>query len=351
MSQPKSKLLTLSVICFSKDRPWQLEQLILSVLKYWRGPYTYSVLYTSSSNKFENAYQHLINEFSAYSNIHFVRESNFDENVFDLIQSTKSQYICFHVDDMIFYRSLDIVTVLDFLSDKSNRLMAFFPKLNEHVDYCHPSSSSAPTPTFTTKLKKNYKKFGIWMPLQHTSDWNYLWDLCGTIYAKQDVITIYQGIKNKFPSKCLSPNRFEVLGNKLINLIYPGMSMNMFAACYKKPIMSVITINRVQKDYNVPIYDKFQKSVDELLVYFINEREIDLHKYSLQTFNSVHISELKLMPKKDKRIKDREKQMIVASHEQEEKEVEIDISNSDVEEWKQWLLTQTEQQDKKGKQD
>eukprot|EP01084_Bolivina_argentea_P084190 152332_1 len=150
MSNFKSTQLNLTVICFSKDRPWQLQELIQSVLRYWNGKYEYFILYTSSSIKFENAYQHLIKEYSIYSNITFIKETQFDKNLFNLINSNKSEYICFHVDDMIFYRLFNISNVLNLLSDQNNRLFAFFPKLNENINYSHPSTTIAPTPTFAS---------------------------------------------------------------------------------------------------------------------------------------------------------------------------------------------------------
>ena len=104
----------LTVICFSKDRPFQLQQLIQSVLKFWIGQYDYFILYQTSSDKFEKAYKYLINELSIYSNIHFIKETKFSLNLFNLINSSKSNYICFHVDDMIFYRLFDIQQILLF---------------------------------------------------------------------------------------------------------------------------------------------------------------------------------------------------------------------------------------------
>lgn len=313
------------------------------------GQYTYWILYTSSSDKFENAYNHLMNELRTYSNIHFFKESSsFSTDLLKIIRSTYSKFICFHVDDMIFYRPFNLSNALNLLGDESNRLVAVFPKLNEAINYSHPSSSSAPTPVFTTKT--NFKKFNVWMPMRAQSDWAYLWDLCGTIYAKTDVLTMVDGIQKKFGENGVSsPNKFEVHGNKLINLIYPGPSMKMFAACPKKSIMSVITVNKVQQEYKVPIYDEFEKTTDELLAYFVNERELDLQKYSAQTFDSVHISQLILRQKKKKLQKCRNEWIVENSESEEKKEGELNMKE-DVEEWKQWLLTHSKREAKTDKQ-
>ena len=282
-----------------------------------------------------------------YSNVEFVKESEFSSDLLHLIQSADSSFIAFHVDDMIFYRSFNVENALKLMADAQHRLFALFPKLNEKISYCHPSSSLAPTPTFLTKLK--FKKFRVWMPMKEQSDWNYLWDLCGTIYAKKDVLTIYRGIESKFTVKGLSsPNRFEVSGNKLVHLVYPGSAMKMFAACCGKAVMSVITVNRVQNDYDVPIYDDAQKSTDELLQYFVNERQLDLQRYSSLTFNSVHIKEVLLLPQRGKR-RTKRRDIVV-----EQGEIEVDSPDFDekeVEEWKRWLIAVSEQEIKRDKLD
>merc|ERR1719361_1319596 len=131
--------------------------------------------------------------------------------------------------------------------------------------------------------------------MKERSDWNYLWDLCGTIYAKEDVLSICKQVKDMS-----SPNRFEVYGNKVVHTVYPGSSMKMFAACPAKAVMSVITINKVQMDYDVPIYDETMKTTVELLQYFVDERELDLQRYASSTFNSVHIKDVFLSKRKIK---------------------------------------------------
>ena len=175
------------------------------------------------------------------------------------------------------------------------------------------------------------------MPMKESSDWNYLWDLCGTLYAKEDVLAICDGIKSKFTAEGLSsPNRFEVFGNKCVHTVYPGPSMKLFAACSAKAVMSVITVNRVQLDYEVPIYDDAQKTTEELLQYFVDERELDLLRYAAETFNAVHIKDVFLST--NQRTRPSTKRRKIAA--------EIDhpqFDEEEIAEWKQWLVAVSEQ--------
>mmetsp|Transcript_7651 Transcript_7651/g.12530 ORF Transcript_7651/g.12530 Transcript_7651/m.12530 type:complete len:135 (-) Transcript_7651:419-823(-) len=132
-------------------------------------------------------------------------------------------------------------------------------------------------------------------------------------------------------------------------LIYPGLCMKMFAACTKKAIMSVITVNRVQNDYNVPIYEEHQKTTQQLLHYFVNERKLDLMQYSQQTYHSVHIHSLYLLPQKEQRTKNR--MMVLQSEDESKEDDDSNVSKQEVEEWRQWLIAQCDRETKQNKQD
>ncbi len=119
---------------------------------------------------------------------------------------------------------------------------------------------------------------------------------------------------------------------KVDHTVYPRQSMRLFAACPAKAVMSVITVNRVQLDYDVPIYLSNEKTTDEMLQYFVNERELDLLQYSSSTFNSVHIKDVFLSKQRAKLNTKRRKNAVSA---EEDKCVRFD--DEEVAEWAQWL--------------
>ncbi|ETO17543.1 bifunctional glycosyltransferase [Reticulomyxa filosa] len=323
----------LTVICFSKDRPFQVRKVGKRGKMYCNcklevgdnkkqtnkrngerrndtaneGKYVYKVLYTFSEAKYEKCYEKIK---AAFPKIEFVveREKKFASDLLSLLSNVKTPYVCFHVDDMFFYRSLDLDSICKMLDDDNSKIFAFFPKLNSQINFCHPANEKAPTPTFFRK--PIYPGLLSWMPRMCVSDWCYLFDLCGTIYRTGYSNEIWHNgfvqvihLFLNFIFVCLtgpliivlmncgkqSPNRFEVHGNNCVDQIYPGKHMRLFAGCVEDSVMSVITINRVQKDYNVPIYSEQELSTEKLLEFFEKDYELDWSKYADQTFNSVHI--------------------------------------------------------------
>ena len=366
----------LSVICFSKDRPFQLGQLLRSIIQFWKlniqeCDYTYYILYTTSNNKFDEAYNTLINQITEHhAQFVFVKEKQLSNSVHNTNVKNKEEkskngekqhhssfhgalkdilfnkipkrypsknnknsnlFVAFHVDDMIFYNNCDISSILNLLNVKSNhKIFSFFMKLHPNITYSHPSSGNAVKPIqFIPKQSgngknenknenknknsdsdsnSNKKEYLLWMPSMCTSDWNYIFDFCGTVYCYSDVISIYNLCLTKYGIKksLSSPNRFEVYGNNVISpIVYPGDGyanpMRLFTACMKSPVMSVITINKVQTDYKVPIYDKFEKTTQELLKCFDNNDQLDftLYQQRCAKYNSVHIPDLFLMEPKE----------------------------------------------------
>jgi hypothetical protein len=86
------------------------------------------------------------------------------------------------------------------------------------------------------------------------ADWAYPFDLCGCVYRAVDVGRILSLIKVRDgASGCRNPNVFEVSGNSVMaGVEFKCASMG---GCLSRPVCSVITVNRVQCTFDVPIYD------------------------------------------------------------------------------------------------
>lgn len=68
----------LSVLCFSKDRPLQLEGYLTSITQTCKEPLAITVLYVCGSEMFEGAYNTLV---SRFPKVRFEREMNFRKQV------------------------------------------------------------------------------------------------------------------------------------------------------------------------------------------------------------------------------------------------------------------------------
>jgi hypothetical protein len=102
----------LKVIIFSKDRACQLDVLLNSMrehLKY--NSIDYTVLYTTSSDSFADAYSILQKIHSEH--IRWLRECSFKSDLIQFVQSMPDQYpVMFLVDDDVFFRPVDIGKIL-----------------------------------------------------------------------------------------------------------------------------------------------------------------------------------------------------------------------------------------------
>lgn len=83
-------------------------------------------------------------------------------------------------------------------------------------------------------------------------DWNYPFDFCGSIYRLESIIDIVDAIEEKV--KMLKPNSFEYIGNATIKKKMIAKDQQ-FCMCMNLPVMTVVTVNKVQDVYVTPIYE------------------------------------------------------------------------------------------------
>lgn len=110
----------------------------------------------------------------------------------------------------------------------------------------------------------------------------------------------------------MKPNTFEFAGNKAIK--FNMLAKNMpYSICLNWPVVTVITVNKVQDVYKTPIYnlkgfshpeeetkDQVTPEEDCLLQmnrFFIQKKELDAGFYARQIFPAVHIATFQLSSK------------------------------------------------------
>ena len=93
----------MNCVVFSRDRAMQLDAFLESIDFYVPRLFeTVSVLYKPTSETFEEAYAILAAE---RSNVHWVRETSFPENLRALVGETDNTV--FHTDDDVYFRTPD----------------------------------------------------------------------------------------------------------------------------------------------------------------------------------------------------------------------------------------------------
>ena len=317
-----------NIICFSKDRPFQLSQFLSSVYAHVKCgdekiSFIVNVLYTftdkegdNTSESYKESYDHVI---KSYPNVNFIKEKNredFSLQLEQMVNNTfgainKNIYIIFAVDDVLFYQDISLNLISNVYDDAKNgsKLFSVHLKLNPNVTYCHPKNAKAARPTFFTSLNQTFENtinLAFFDRSEGTADWNYPFDLCCSIYRRTHIAAIMERIEAKFGKKGYShPNLLEVNGNKVLkkgkksatdeNHKINFVKMYPLCACPTLPIMSVLTVNRVQDVFENAIYGTVNDA-NLLENQYVKNRNLLLNrvKYKRNFFPSVHIGELYL---------------------------------------------------------
>eukprot|EP00981_Chlorochromonas_danica_P001714 scaffold369_cov177-Ochromonas_danica.AAC.47 len=139
-------------------------------------------------------------------------------------------------------------------------------------------------------------------------DWHYPFDLCGGIYRLEDVLTLLlpssscccsnQEDDLSHRQSIANPNLLETTGNRLF-----WQSSSLLSNRYKEclcltsPAIVVVTVNRVQDTFDVPVYSS-SHSLEDLnnLLDIPDILMLDLDRYFNHIFLSVHVGNLWFQP-------------------------------------------------------
>eukprot|EP01125_Pyxidicula_operculata_P016934 TRINITY_DN5881_c0_g1_i1.p1 TRINITY_DN5881_c0_g1~~TRINITY_DN5881_c0_g1_i1.p1 ORF type:complete len:668 (+),score=117.69 TRINITY_DN5881_c0_g1_i1:2-2005(+) len=312
--KPRS-LERLTVICFSKDRAFQLKEYLRSLFKYvkHKDQTTTSieskgdnvddddhhlvqmdvrVLY-KATEKFVKSYEKLTKMFPL---VKWIEETDFTTQLKDIID-TSSDYILWGVDDVFYYDTFNPYHSMKILENNADIICSSF-RLFPKVTFCHPANSNSKVPSSFEEMchdKVTNTKTIRFDRNEGSQDWNYPFELCATLFRKDDVDSIMQTIEKHFGIEGLShPNKLEVCGSRIFTRSLDPIHKHKFCLCLDKPVLSVITVNRVQDVCCNPIFVEID--LDTLDEYFWNDRLFDdnLYREKSSTFNSVHIGDFHL---------------------------------------------------------
>lgn len=177
------------IIIFSKIRTLQLKSLLLSIRKYGDIDETkIDVLYVENS---EISYKPLIKTFKC----NFVHETDFLNDLKQIIYNADSEYICFMVDDLIFRDSFNCKKIEAFLDERKD-IDSFTLRLGKNINAGRmPEFEVIDNEILVWNTSADLGRY-----------WNYFWELCSSFYRKKLVL--------KYLSKCRQgketfPNPFE----------------------------------------------------------------------------------------------------------------------------------------------
>lgn len=269
------------LIIFSFDRPIQLYALLESIEKYIKGLENISVIYRTSNEEFEKAYQKLIENFK---NINFIAQGTTPNKDLKLlisgaIISSVNNYIMFAVDDDIVKDYINIETCARAM--KKTHAYGFYLRLGKNINYSYMPNIESPTP-INIEIEKDIYAYQFKYAKEKYSEWQWAPSFDMTIFNKKELLKELKKIKFNFDSiNSLEWKLYENFNKDKNNL-------NKVGLFFETSKIINLPLNLVQKNYpknrNLKLYSK------EFLLNKFNENlKIDITDFSKMNNNSSYV--------------------------------------------------------------
>ncbi len=260
------------LVIYSFDRPLQLYSLLESIHNYVAGLGTITVIYRTSNEQFEAAYQEIKNEFCA---ITMEKQSlnpraDFKKLTMQAVFKNPHKYILFAVDDIIVTDYIDVSKSIVLLQE--HQAYGFYFRLGKNLTHCYAFNSRQNLPPF----KEVESDVFAWQFSRGQLDWGYPNTVDMALYKKEDIIPYIVGIPY------YSPNSFEGCWASKDAAI-----KNRYGLCHSHTKIVNIPLNVVQQEAKNRNMNLFTS--DQLLKVFIDGKKIDIYQLYKIDNKAVHM--------------------------------------------------------------
>ena len=297
------------VVIFSKDRPWQLQQLLRSMQLPNDSTSTADddveifIIFRATSD-FVDGYEQIIRQ--AYCQVNtpypyklcFLCEgewmgsdtldalSVFENNSFSYLLeyalNSNSTFVMFLTDDCVFLESFEVVlahAIASLQYEQKDRVFNFLTRLHPGISRSQTRDCISPSPrdwqyhSLAPYLSNVFDKdaqlhasakqhHGVYLYATKSGsiEWNYPFDLSGGVYRNKDVQMILNRIRTEDKEimdqdGLAHPNTFEVRGNQAVLAAADKLvaSRKTLSAVPSRPLMVILAVNRVQDIFQAPI--------------------------------------------------------------------------------------------------
>jgi len=221
------------LVAFSYNRPIQLYAFLESTDTYIEGLEEIHVVYRSTNNDYEQAYQEVKEQFPS---VIFHKQGANPKQDFKPLTikasfESPSEYIVFAVDDIIVKDFIDIEKDIELL--QTTGAYGVYYRLGLHLDRCYTLNRSQQVPPVTHVIDDVYS----WHFSNGQCDWNYPNTVDMTLYKKDD-------IKQSFlHMNYVAPNTLEARWSTRKNRSKP------VGLCHEETKIVNLPLNRVQNTY------------------------------------------------------------------------------------------------------
>lgn len=223
------------LIIFSFDRPLQLYALLESTERYVKNLGDIHVIYRSSNERYEYAYQDV---FKRFTTIVPIKQGNNPKDDFKPLtiksfNKTAHDYVIFAVDDIVVQNYIDCAHCIEIL--EKTDAYGFYLRLGKNTTYCYALNTPQRIPPLQEVLHDVY----AWTFGAAEHDWRYPHTVDMTLYRKKDIKQDLTSLSYKAPNSC--EGAWAGLGHRVINR--KGL-------CYGHSKIVNIPLNKVQAEYN-----------------------------------------------------------------------------------------------------
>lgn len=182
------------IVIFSYDRPLQLYALLESLELYTQDINSVSLIYRTSQQRYEDAFQLVAAQFPNLKLYHQQSTADFKSLTLQAIEDGSSDYIVFAVDDNIVKDAIELDECIKWLEE--TKAYGFYLKLGSHLDYCYTEN----TPQQVPPMVQVHKDIYAWEFERGEKDWKYPNTVDMTLYRKKDIMDRFKELEYSNPN-------------------------------------------------------------------------------------------------------------------------------------------------------
>lgn len=257
-------------IIFSKDRAIQLHAFIESYFEKVDGADTLYVIY-KATGAHAKSYEELKDIWAAKPVI-FVNETNFRDQLNEIVSQSRAKLIGFYVDDMIFTRSVSYGEILSFDPLK------YIVCLSRGFDFTYSQvlDKAMELPNFTKIENSEFYSYN-WNYSTEFNDWTYPLGVSAYFYSRHEIAAMFNLISYK------APNSLEI-GMQLMMPYFIGRK----GLCMDTIGCVCVPVNLVQQECLNPVTGF--ATTDELLEKWNEGLKIKTADFNGVGVNGVHMN-------------------------------------------------------------
>ena len=244
-------------IVFSKDRAMQLNAFLKSYYSRIINPSPITILYKATSEEHFKSYEDLKLLFSDREVI-FIEETEFRNQLIEIIKSTDAKRIIFYVDDMIFTHEFDYSNLYDV--DAYKNILSF--TRGKDLTYSTVLERTIELPKF---VQNGVFLSFDWDEVEY-SDWTYPIGVSGYMYGQEEILAMFKLID------FVAPNSLESEMQNFIHLFKKRTGL-----CTNEAVSVCVHDNLTQTEIDNKILGNF--TIQELLDLWNDGKEINVSSF------------------------------------------------------------------------